>query len=438
MRIASLVRAAICSAPALVWLPAAALEADVLFQKVSPSVFVVVASDADGKALSQGSGVVIAPGKVVTNCHVLAKAAHIQIKHGNATYGAKLEFPDPKRDLCELDVKDLAAPAIKLGSSAALRIGQHVYAIGAPVGLELTLSDGLISSLRSADDNDAPQIQTSAPISPGSSGGGLFDSEGNLIGVTTWGFRPSREMQNLNFAIPADWIRELPARGKANLARLKDAAEADIVARATPGPGGLPPVDFSLPKEMPQVGDTWTYVARDLRYKPNDRSRKFVHTVRKVDVSAITEQVTLKDKPIGEFTFTQSVFAVFLDGEIEVAPFASAFQTLNPGTSWRSMPIRGLERVNQTAGAPAWIIDRANVVGNEKIVVPAGTLDATKVVMEGRVHSAALVSSSSGIGGYQRFNETIWYAPSAKRVAKVLMEGSTFTDVYELESFTVR
>jgi len=439
MKIDRVYRLAVCSAAIVAAHESTAMEADKLFEKVSPSVFVVMTLDAKGDRVTQGSGVAIAPGKVVTNCHVLAKAKLVFVKHGNIMYGAKLEFPDPKRDLCQLDVKELNAPAVTLGSSAALKIGQRVYAIGAPAGLELTLSDGLISSLRSANDKDAPQIQTSAPISPGSSGGGLFDAEGNLIGITTWILAPSRNLENLNFAIPSDWIRELPERGKANLANLKQAAEAAAIARAAPGPSGLPPIDPTLPKEMPQVGDTWTYVARDLRYRPNDRSRKYVHTVRSADASTITEQVMNNDKPLGEFTYTQSPTAVFRAGMIEVFPFASAFRTLHPGAAWGSIPIRGLQRINQTGGAPAWTIERANVVGNERIVVPAGTFDAIKVVFEGHVHTAVLgTTTTPGLGGYQDFTETIWYAPSAKRVAKIVMEGATFTDGYELEKFTVR
>jgi serine protease Do len=432
VNVSGILRAAILSVPLLAAHQAAALEADKLFEKVSPSIFIVVASDAAGKTLSQGSGVVVAPGKLVTNCHVLARAARILIKHGNASYGAKLEFPDPKRDLCQLDVQDLAAPAIKLGSSAHLRIGQRVYAVGAPIGLELTLSDGLVSSLRASADADAPQIQTSAPISPGSSGGGLFDSEGNLIGITTWGYRSSRDIQNLNFAIPADWIRELPERGRANLAQVKERAAAATAA-------GLPAADPDLPKEMPQVGDTWTYVALDLRFKPRDRSRKFVHTVRKVDASTVVEQVTQDGKPIGEYSFTNMVIGVYRAGTVEVSPFANAFQLLKPGASWGSIPIRGLEIIPETRGAPIWRIDRARVVGDEKVVVVAGTFDATKLVLEGRYHTAAVAGTTApGLGGYQLYKETIWYAPSVKRIAKLLIEGYGFTDAYELESFAIR
>jgi hypothetical protein len=86
-------------------------------------------------------------------------------------------------------------------------VGERVYAIGAPEGLELTLSEGLVSGLRSR--GNFRVIQTTAPVSHGSSGGGLFDSQGKLVGITTFSFH---EGQNLNFAIPTEWILALAAQ----------------------------------------------------------------------------------------------------------------------------------------------------------------------------------------------------------------------------------
>jgi len=92
-------------------------------------------------------------------------------------------------------------------ASSSLAVGERVYAIGAPEGLELTLSEGVISGLRDFD--GAHVIQTSAPVSPGSSGGGLFDAHGHLIGITTFSMK---EGQNLNFALPTEWVDALVKR----------------------------------------------------------------------------------------------------------------------------------------------------------------------------------------------------------------------------------
>ena len=181
-----------------------------LFSMASPSVVVVRALDAQGKVIGFGSGVVIAPAQVVTNCHVSDKGARLEVKSGLRALPASLRYADRERDLCQLAVPGLTAPAVKIGSVKQLKIGARVVALGAPRGLELSLSDGIVSALRGA--GDASIIQTTAPISPGSSGGGLFDEEGRLIGITTFYLD---EGQNLNFALPADWIAALPERAKA-------------------------------------------------------------------------------------------------------------------------------------------------------------------------------------------------------------------------------
>jgi Trypsin-like peptidase domain len=94
-----------------------------------------------------------------------------------------------------------------MASVQTIRVGQRVYAIGAPRGLELSISDGLVSSIRPY--GAFPLIQTNAPISKGSSGGGLFDTDGRLVGITT---SSAIDGQNINFALAADLISQLPAR----------------------------------------------------------------------------------------------------------------------------------------------------------------------------------------------------------------------------------
>lgn len=186
--------------------PGAVLSAEQVFEKVKTSVVSIYALTPGGNA--QGSGVVTSREEVVTNCHVVKAAAVIKVKQGEQVLSASLIHADEERDLCALSVPQMSAPAAAIGSTGGLRIGQRVYAIGAPRGLELTLSEGLISSLRPYGNSYV--IQTSAPISPGSSGGGLFDEQGRLIGITTFEFEQG---QNLNFAVPAEWISGLSERG---------------------------------------------------------------------------------------------------------------------------------------------------------------------------------------------------------------------------------
>jgi len=233
--------AAMAAALALVAspVPAEAATPAELFAKVSPSVWRVHTYDKDGLPLAQGSAVVIAPETLVTNCHVLRKAARVAVARDNTSMGAVLALWDPERDVCQVKVRGLGAPAVALGDSATLVVGQQVYALGSPAGLELTLSSGLISSLRKGEAGRLDMIQTSAPISPGSSGGGLFDEDGRLIGLTTMAV-VATHAQNLNFALPVDHVRELPQRHAAREAARTVAAAEPAAAGGSTSPSVLP------------------------------------------------------------------------------------------------------------------------------------------------------------------------------------------------------
>jgi len=178
-----------------------------LFESVSSSIVVVHGMDNQGKPQSLGSGVVLAKDEIVTNCHVIEKSARLSVEHRGREYSATLKHSDYDHDVCSLNVTGFDAPAAVLGSTKPLKVGQKVFAIGAPQGLELTLSEGIISSLREV--TGGRYLQISAPISPGSSGGGLFDEEGQLIGLPTFYLGGG---QQLNFAVPVEWIKALPQR----------------------------------------------------------------------------------------------------------------------------------------------------------------------------------------------------------------------------------
>ena len=178
-----------------------ALTPSQLFKKVSPTVYVVmVLGKATQQVTSQGSAVAISSKEAITNCHVLAGAKSIVLANAAAKYRAEIISADPTKDRCYLRVVDGALePVAGFRDYATLAVGEVVFTIGSPKGLVNTLSNGLLSGLRKSDDN-GEYIQISAPVSEGSSGGGVFDECGNLIGVTTFTIKDS---QNLNFAIAA-------------------------------------------------------------------------------------------------------------------------------------------------------------------------------------------------------------------------------------------
>jgi S1-C subfamily serine protease len=163
---------------------------------------VVKTLDAQGKVKGQGSGVLVPSRKIATNCHVVEGGASYQVGRGKQLFRATLYAEDGDKDVCILDAEDITGEPAQLGKASSLRVGDPVYAVGAPEGWELSLSDGIVSALRGGP---APVIQTTAAISHGSSGGGLFDGEGRLVGLTTLSWRG----QSLNFAMPVEWIGEI-------------------------------------------------------------------------------------------------------------------------------------------------------------------------------------------------------------------------------------
>jgi hypothetical protein len=201
----------------------ASRSAEDVFAQVSPSVARVNGLDGSGRTVMVGSGVVVDRGAVITNCHVVRRAASVQVKLGASEYGARIDVADEELDLCRLGVPGLDAAPVQIGTVGALRTGQRVYTIGAPQGLDLTISEGIVSSLREVQGGTV--IQTTAPVSRGSSGGGLFDQSGQLVGIVTFQHRYG---QNLNFALPADWIGEMRTRSASTT------ASSEVASRAAP------------------------------------------------------------------------------------------------------------------------------------------------------------------------------------------------------------
>lgn len=178
-----------------------------ILAREGPSVVVIERLDKDGTATGQASGVIIRPdGIVVTNFHVLKGACDLRVKtaEGDRFPVAGVVAMQERSDIALLRVSGKKLPAATMGDSSALRAGARVVAIGNPLGLQNSLSEGLISGIRRIGSDDFLQI--TAPISSGSSGGGLYDTKGRLVGITTFTLK---ESQNLNFAIPVASITPL-------------------------------------------------------------------------------------------------------------------------------------------------------------------------------------------------------------------------------------
>lgn len=175
-----------------------------LYEKVAPSVYIVLATEqpielAERSSRSQGSAVAISDHILLTNCHVVAGRPQIRITQQGRSARATLIYADPGSDRCFLRSEDMALrPVQGIRRFEDLSVGETVFSLGTPSGLELSFGEGLISGLR--DMQGMKMIQNSAPSWHGSSGGGLFDNRGNLVGITTLG---STTVANLNFSIAA-------------------------------------------------------------------------------------------------------------------------------------------------------------------------------------------------------------------------------------------
>jgi S1-C subfamily serine protease len=143
---------------------------------------------------------VSADGRVVTNHHVIERAASadVRLPDGSTYNVVGILIDDPVRDLCVLKVAGNNFRRLRLRTDLP-EVGDDVLALGSPLGLEATVSSGIVSSVR-REETGVRYIQTTAPISPGSSGGALVDLQGRLLGITTFGYTSG---QNLNFAVSA-------------------------------------------------------------------------------------------------------------------------------------------------------------------------------------------------------------------------------------------
>lgn len=172
-----------------------------LFEFAAPFVYAVIAKDEKDGTSAEGSAVAVGDHLLATNCHVVEKATRITLHVGKTEIDARRLVPgSASKDRCLLGADEKLAGFAAIREWDSLNVGERIFAIGVAQGSP-TLSDGLVSGKRTDGINRL--VQTTAPVSQGSSGWGLFDSSGRLVGITT--LAPTSR-QSLNFAIAAeDW-----------------------------------------------------------------------------------------------------------------------------------------------------------------------------------------------------------------------------------------
>ncbi|MDB5927076.1 MAG: protease Do [Betaproteobacteria bacterium] len=156
----------------------------------------------------EGSGFIVSPdGIVLTNAHVVDGASEVIVKlTDKREFRAKVLGSDPVTDIAVLRIDAKNLPTVHLGRAADVRPGEWVLAIGSPFGFENSVTAGIVSASRRPlpGDGSVPFIQTDAPVNPGNSGGPLFNTAGDVVGINSQIYSATGGFQGISFAIPID------------------------------------------------------------------------------------------------------------------------------------------------------------------------------------------------------------------------------------------
>lgn len=240
--------------------------ADVV-KRSTDAVVLIVISDSTGEETALGSGFIAsADGEIVTNYHVIKDAHSAVVKLSNGAF-----FPvtgvlasDSDKDLAVVKVNGKNLPFLPIGELEQVQVGEHVVAIGSPLGLEGTVSDGVVSAVR--DVSGKEWIQTTAPASHGNSGGPLLDMSGNVVGVITLGVNPDAG-QNLNFAVPCNEVAAMLISAQ-KLARPLESAEVSAAGGLSEGRAWTSLTngrDYSIRQDGNYLYLDWTSIAPEVK-----------------------------------------------------------------------------------------------------------------------------------------------------------------------------
>ena len=361
----------------------APLAPDALFARISPSVWVVQASDAQGKVLATGSAVATGPGTAVTSCKLLAKASAVALRRDNVSYGAALEHPDVERDLCQLRIANLVSPTLGVVPAGALQVGMPLYVIGSPRGRELTLGISMLGGVRRNAAGALESLQLATPTEAGLAGSGLFDAQGRLVGLVA-GSAPA------TLAMPAAWIAELPTRGQRAIERLASQ-----------------PAPASVSLQRPSL----------VEYQLHDR---LTNTYRKVIYRADTattsdERLSFNnggwvEKPGGEVIGVTTAVAGEFDSVMP--PGGWARPTLEQDAAWAT-------EYDATMGGTRIKMDlRASVV-DDAAMLPVNGREMKVVKIDYRGHTQRFANAGAWSGNqYGTYRASVWFSPELGRVVR--------------------
>jgi len=196
-------------------------------KEANGAVVSIIMLGKEGHPIAQGSGFLISrDGWVVTNYHVIKTGSSAMIKLPDGAFFPVDEVvaSDKDRDAAIIKAHGNDFRTLTLGDSTRLQVGEEVVAIGNPLSLESTVSNGIVSGIRTVKEEGGTFLQITAPISPGSSGGPLFNMAGEVVGITTSHLIGG---QNLNFAIPINDVKPMLVAGVSRARALPDEPEDD-------------------------------------------------------------------------------------------------------------------------------------------------------------------------------------------------------------------
>lgn len=207
------------------------IDTKAIYEKASDAVVLLLAeASREPDAIRQGTGVIVSEdGRILSALHVIKGATRVtvKLKNGDVYDDVRVIAFDQRRDLVVLKVAGFGLHRVTLGNSDDVKIGEPVALISNPEGLEQSISQGIISGVRTLEDRGYKVLQTTAPASHGSSGGAILNAKGELVAITSSKLEGG---ENLNFGIPINYARGMFA-GADSLTLTEFAQRVDTVAR---------------------------------------------------------------------------------------------------------------------------------------------------------------------------------------------------------------
>ena len=178
-----------------------------IYRQAEHQVFVLEVLNEKGEVSSFHTAVLLDQDTVAAQCNSVEGAPGLRLRLGTSIYPAKTAQKDSARNLCLLNAPGIGSALIANLNADVPQVGAQVYAVSNALGLGISITEGVVSGIRTSQGES--YIQFTAAIAPGSEGGGLFDAAGRLIGLISY---RQRDGQNVNFAFPARWLKEIGQR----------------------------------------------------------------------------------------------------------------------------------------------------------------------------------------------------------------------------------